>query len=252
MVWKWRKINEIFVFLLAETSILMLMKKIFLFLSITICLFSCKSEQKEDTKNSLGNTVWVNAKYLETLEQTKSPLQAKPYADTVMIRFSAKADTADFVWNFHEGSAYNVKKAEKLQFFDAYEVKSKPEFEGIEENGLLKIGKSIFKKVDTTGFIEKKFWIGNYNDDSTKTKIELKFDGKINGVDSLTTYYVWSDYITTQTDIDLIDFYQKNNKSTTYGYKFVGNKIVFYEFIWDSKDEISGKTGKELFRWKKL
>ncbi len=140
------------------------------------------------------------------------------------------------------------KKSEKIQFFDAYEVKPRPEFEATVLNGVLKIGNSVFKKVDTTGFIEKKYWIGKYSTQSGN--IELKYDGKISGVDSLVTFYVWSDYVTTQTDIDLIDLNANSSKSTTYGYKLTENEIIFYEFIW-SEEGVIGKAGKEVFRWKK-
>lgn len=225
------------------------MKNLFYFLPLLVCICCQKESKKRENIDVLANTIWVNAKYLETLERTQSPLQAKPFADTVMINFDAKADTASIVWNFHEGSSYAIKKGEKIQFFDAYEVKAKPEFEATLNNGILKIGNSLFKKVDTTGFIEKKYWIGKYS--TTNGNIELKYDGKISGVDSLATYYVWSDYITTQTDIDLIDLYANSNKSTTYGYKFAGNEIVFYEFIWN-EEGIIGKAGKEIFRWKKI
>ncbi len=227
------------------------MKNFILPVALIAIQIGCKSETKQETAKpeTLENTIWVNAKYLETLERTKSPLQAKPFADTVMINFDAKADTASIVWNFHEGSSYSIKKGEKVQFFDAYEAKPKPEFEATVSNGILKIGNSLFKKVDTTGFIEKKFWIGRYS--TPNGNIELKYDGKISGVDSLATYYVWSDYVTTQTDIDLIDLYANSNKSTTYGYKFAENEIIFYEFIW-SEEGIIGKAGKEIFRWKKI
>jgi hypothetical protein len=227
------------------------MKKNILYLAFVTIVFSCKSETNQETMlpETLGNTIWVNAKYIETLERTKSPLQAKPFADTVMINFDAKADTASIVWNFHEGSSYTIKKGEKILFFNAYEAKSKPEFEATLTNGVLKIGNSLFNKVDTTGFIEKKYWIGKYS--TSKGNIELKYDGKISGIDSLSTYYVWNDYITTQTDIDLIDFYAKSNKSTTYGYKFTRNEIIFYEFFW-SEEGLIGKVGKEIFRWKKI
>ena len=141
------------------------------------------------------------------------------------------------------------KKGEKILFFNAYEAKLKPEFEATLSNGVLKIGNSLFNKVDTTGFIEKKYWIGKYS--TSKGNIELKYNGKISGIDSLSTYYVWNDYSTTQTDIDLIDFYAKSNKSNTYGYKFAGNEIVFYAFTWD-KEGLNGKAGKEIFRWKKI
>lgn len=228
------------------------MKNLLLLFSVII-ICSCQKEQKkEEADTSLANSIWVNAKYLETLERTKSPLQAKPFADTVMISFSSKADTANIVWNFHEGSEHLVKQGDKIQLFNAYEPNKTPEFEGALVNGMLKLGKSLFKRVDTTGFIEKKFWIGKYNSDSLQTTIELKFDGKITGIDSLATYYVWSDYITTQTDIDLIDLYANSNKSTTYGYKFAGKEIIFYEFIWSDKDQVSGKAGKELFRWRRI
>ena len=227
------------------------MKNFILLFALVVTLIACKTETKQETTKpeTLENTIWVNAKYLETLEHTKSPLQAKPFADTVMINFDAKADTASIVWNFHEGSSYSIKKGEKIQFFDVYEAKPKPEFEATLSNGILKIGNSLFKKVDTTGFIEKKYWIGKYS--TPNGNIELKYDGKISGVDSLATYYVWCDYITTQTDIDLIDLYANSNKSITYGYKFAGNEIIFYEFIW-SEEEIIGKAGKEIFRWKKI
>ncbi|GGD57491.1 hypothetical protein GCM10011514_22000 [Emticicia aquatilis] len=227
------------------------MKNFILSVALVVTIIACKTETKQETTKpeTLENTIWVNAKYLETLERTKSPLQAKPFADTVMINFDAKADTASIVWNFHEGSSYSIKKSEKIQFFDAYEVKPKPEFEATLSNGILKIGNSLFKKVDTTGFIEKKYWIGKYS--TPNGNIELGYDGKISGVDSLATYYVWSDYVTTQTDIDLIDLYANSNKSTTYGYKFTGNEIIFYEFIW-SEEGIIGKAGKEIFRWKKI
>ena len=106
------------------------MKKNILYLAFVTIVFSCKSETNQETMlpETLGNTIWVNAKYIETLERTKSPLQAKPFADTVMINFDAKADTASIIWNFHEGSSYTIKKGEKILFFNAYEAKSKPEF----------------------------------------------------------------------------------------------------------------------------
>ena len=93
------------------------MKKFILYLFIATSVFSCNSETKQETtqpEESLGNTIWVNAKYLETLERTKSPLKAKPFADTVMINFDTKADTASIVWNFHEGSSYAIKKGKKI------------------------------------------------------------------------------------------------------------------------------------------
>lgn len=227
------------------------MKNFIWLVALIVLQIGCKLETKQETAKleTLENTIWVNAKYLETLEKTQSPLQAKPFADTVMINFDANADTASIVWNFHEGSSYSIKKSVKIAFFDAYEVKPKPEFEATLSNGVLKIGNSLFKKVDTTGFIEKKYWIGKYS--TPNGNIELKYDGKISGVDSLATFYVWSDYITTQTDIDLIDLYANSNKSITYGYKFAGNEIVFYEFVW-SEEGLIGKAGKEIFRWKKI
>jgi hypothetical protein len=225
-------------------------KRIFLILTLSSIIFSCHKEQKKEEKAlGLGNSIWVNAKYLETLERTKSPLQAKVFADTVMLSFNLKADTANVVWNFHEGSAFLVKQGNNIQFFNAYEEKKSPEMEGNLQNGLFKINQTSFKKVDTTGFIEKKFWIGKYS--TSRGNIDLKFDGKVTGVDSLESYYVWCDYVTTQTDIDLVDFFDKNNKSTTYGYKFAGKEIIFYEFIW-SEEGLIGKAGKELFRLKRI
>lgn len=220
------------------------MKKITFLLSV-ILLAACEKETK---KEDLGNTVWVNAKYLETLEKTKSPLKAKTYADTVMVYFNAKADTANMVWNFHEGAPFSIKHDEKIQLFNTYEPKQTPEFEGIIDNGQLKLGSTYFKKVNSIEFIEKMYWVGKYS--SNNTSIELMSDGKLNGIDSLATYYVWNDYTITQTDIDLIDLYDKNNRATTYGYKFADNEIIFYEFIW-KEDGIVGVAGKEVFRWKK-
>ena len=207
------------------------MKKNILLIVFMVAIVSCKSETKQETAKSetLDNSIWVNAKYLKIIEQTKSPLQAKPFADTVMISFDTKADTASIVWNFHEGSSYVIKKGEKIQFFNAYEVKPRPEFEATFIKGGLKIANTIFHKVDTTGFIEKKYWIGKYS--TPNGNLELKYDGKILGIDSLATYYIWSDYVTTQTDIDLIDLYANSNKSTTYGYKFIENEIVFFESL---------------------
>ena len=72
------------------------MKNFILPVAFAVTMIACKSETKQETAKpeTLENTIWVNAKYLETLERTKSPLQAKPFADTVMINFDAKADTA--------------------------------------------------------------------------------------------------------------------------------------------------------------
>lgn len=242
------------------------MKKLIILSALITIIFSCSkpSSQSETSapdstsvtsvvsplKSDLGNSVWVNTRYLETLEQTKSPLKAKIYADTVMVSFNAAADTANLVWNFHEGSAYKVKNGEKLELFNVYEAKSAPEYTGSVEAATLTLGNTHFKKVDTIGFVEKKFWIGKF-DNKGKT-IELRADNQLLGIDGYDTYRVWVDYVTTQTDIDLIDLGKENSdKTKTYGYKFDGNDILFYDFIW-KEDGVMGKAGKEVFRWKRL
>lgn len=238
------------------------MKKIIILLAFSSFIFSCgkKSTQSETnitdsttiattTKVELGNTVWVNARYLETLEQTKSPLKAKVYADTVMISFNAAADTANMVWNFHEGSAFKVQNGDKLELFNTYEAKPKPEYTGSVDATTLKLDNTAFKKVGAIDFVDKKFWIGKYTNNGKP--IELRADNQLMGLDGYNTYSVWVDYITTQTDIDLIDFGKKDSdKSIIYGYKFEGNEIVFYSFIWQ-EDGVMGKAGKEVFRWKR-
>lgn len=239
------------------------MKKIVFIFALSSTIFSCtkQSSQSETSApdssvnaaiveaptTSLGNSVWVNARYLETLEQTKSPLKAKIYADTVMVSFNAAADTANMVWNFHEGSAFRVKNGNKLELFNTYEIKPTPEYVGSQDGSTLKLGTSTFKKVDAIEFIENKFWIGKYT--SNGKTIELRPDNELIGVDNFDTYQVWSDYVTTETNIDLINFRKKDSdKVKTYGYKFDGKDIVFYDFIWQ-EDDVVGKAGKELFRW---
>lgn len=239
------------------------MKKIVFVFALSSIIFSCSkpSSQSETSApdsitnlavaevpaNSLGNSVWVNARYLETLEKTKSPLKAKIYADTVMVSFNAAADTANMVWNFHEGSAYKVKNGDKLELFNTYEVKPTPEYVGSQDGSTLKLGTTNFKKVDAIDFIESKFWLGKYT--SKGKTIEVGPNNQLSGVDDFDTYQVWVDYVTTETNIDLINFGKKvSDQTKTYGYKFEGNDIVFYDFIWQ-EDGVMGKAGKELFRW---
>jgi hypothetical protein len=112
----------------------------------------------------------------------------------------------------------------------------------------LKIGTSSFAKVDTIGFIEKKYWLGKFK--SKKGFIEFLSDGSVKGIDSLSSYHVWVDYVTTQTDIDLIDLKSKKEISKTYGYKVKENQITFFDFIWE-EEGIMGKKGKELFTIKR-
>jgi hypothetical protein len=244
------------------------MKKPIIFTTLSAIIFSCNKPSSESTtsgpdssinttttvapepESGLNNSVWVNARYLESLDQTKSPLKSKVYADTVIVSFNAAADTANLVWNFHEGSAFKVKNGDKLELFNVYEAKSTPEYSGSIDASTLKLGNTSFKKVDTIGFVEKKFWIGKF-DNQGKT-IELRADNQLSGMDGYDTYRVWVDYVTTQTNIDLIDFGKKDSdKSKTYGYKFDGNDIIFYDFIW-KEDGVMGKAGKEVFRWKRL
>ena len=78
------------------------MKKILALVALNSLILSCGKESSKTETNvpdstavvstskvELENSVWVNAGYLETLEQTKSPLKAKVYADTVMVSFNA-------------------------------------------------------------------------------------------------------------------------------------------------------------------
>ncbi|WP_460471153.1 hypothetical protein [Emticicia fontis] len=243
------------------------MKKLIILATVCIALFSCNKQtaQSETStpdststvstitttpKSGLGNSIWVNAKYLETLEKTKSPLKAKIYADTVMVSFNLAADTANLVWNFHEGSAYKVKNGAQLELFNVYEPKPTPEYSGSVDAATLKLGNTTFTRVDTIGFVEKKFWVGKF-DNKGKT-VEVRADNQLLGFDGYDTYRVWVDYVTTQTNIDLIDFGKKDSDNTkTYGYKFEGNDIVLYDFIW-KEDGVIGKAGKEVFRWKRL
>lgn len=234
------------------------MKKLVVVLALSSVIFACSkpSSQTETTSvpeatapTGLGNSVWVNARYLQTIEETKSPLKAKIYADTVMVSFNAAADTANMVWNFHEGSSYAVKQGDSIQLFNTYEQKPTPEFAGSLINNTLTLGKTAFKRVEGIDFIEQKFWIGKYT--TNGKPIELKANNELTGMESADSYHVWVDYVTTQTDIDLIDLgKQGTDNSKTYGYKFEGNDIVFYEFIW-AEDGLIGKAGKEVFRWKK-
>ncbi|MFD2521875.1 hypothetical protein [Emticicia soli] len=240
-------------------------KNVFVFALGTI-IFSCSkpsSQSETSTPDSitsvavaevpssgLGNSVWVNARYLETLEKTKSPLKAKIYADTVMVSFNAAADTANMVWNFHEGSAFKVKNGDKLELFNTYEVKPTPEYVGSQDGSTLKLGTTTFKKVDAIEFVENKLWVGKYT--SKGKTIEVGPNNQLSGVDDFDTYQVWVDYVTTETNIDLINFGKKvSDQTKTYGYKFEGNDIVFYDFIWQ-EDGVMGKAGKELFRWTRL
>ncbi len=239
------------------------MKKILALCALSSLIISCGKESSKTetdapdstaivstTKPGLGNSVWVNARYLETLDQTKSPLKAKVYADTVMVSFNAAADTANMVWNFHEGSAYKVRNGDKLELFNTYETKPSPEYVGSVDASTLKLGNTAFKKVDAIDFIDRKFWIGKYT--SNGKPVELRADNQLIGFDGYETYRVWVDYVTTETDIDLIDFIKNDgDKTITYGYKFEGNDIVFYNFIWQ-EDGVIGKAGKEAFRWKRL
>ncbi len=227
------------------------MKKLFYFcLIIPFTILSCQKETKTEKASppnvdtTLENSVWVNTKYLQTLEKTNSPLQASAFADTALISFNAKADTASITWNFHEGSQYRIVREKTVQFFNTYEVKKIPEMKGIFEDSKLKIGDSYFSKVDTISFFEKKYWYGKHK--CKNVHLEFLPNGSITGIDSLSSYYIWVDYVITQTDIDLIDLKTKNNKSKTYGYKVKENKIIFFDFIWEETD-IIGKKGKELF-----
>lgn len=229
------------------------MKIIIPFLLI-LAFFSCKNTQNETSTNtdssasvSLEKSIWINEKYYESLMKTKSAQKSKMFADTAMITFNATADTATIVWNYHESSQYKVTKAEKYQLFDANNPEQKPSMEFVFENEKLKIGNSFFRKVETDKVAESLLLAGKY--ETPNGEIELKNDGKVVGVDSLESYTVWTDYVTMETEIDGMDFTSKSGNTTFYGYQFVGNELVLYEFEW--KDEVIGKKGKEVFRWKR-
>lgn len=221
---------------------------------LILALFSCKNTQNETSSNSdatasasLEKSIWINEKYYESLLKTKSAHKSKMFADTAMVTFNQKADTATIVWNYHESSQYSVKKTEKYQLFDTYNPQQTPSMEFVIENGKLKIGNSFFRKVETDKVAESLFLAGKY--ETPSGEIELTNDGKVVGVDSLESYTVWTDYVTMETEIDGIDFTSKSGNTSFYGYQFVGNELVLYEFEW--KDEVIGKKGNEVFRWKR-
>ncbi|WP_028981125.1 hypothetical protein [Sporocytophaga myxococcoides] len=220
------------------------------------------------------NGVWVLTDYINSIEQTKSPVKSSNKLRgvvTMIIDETINSDSIDVgsSWNNHEG--YNFityfqtgqnNNSLKTNIPDYEEISSFYElgYETINNQTSLVlyhydktkklIDKKSFTKVANKQsdndaawglqyIVNKKLFAGNYlliDSTNSFTKVSLKSDGSFSGHSDFKTYYVFTDFMGgPETSLDEIDFNFYTKNSKGFAFKIVSDTTYLYSTIGDEE-----------------
>ncbi|QHL88066.1 hypothetical protein GU926_11745 [Nibribacter ruber] len=245
-----------------------------LYLSLLLLLIGCgdkakkeqatvtvKPEEKVVETQAIPSSVpdsllgyYINTLYVNSLQKTKSTKASQYVSPLSMVkifkdRASVKLETA---WNFHEGgadgiltmvagSSFQVTGTDGNHMFylsltkgggiilkagtNEYKLaKCPPESADYEQAGDLTVNSTLFAG---------DYWLG-------KKTVSLTKEGKITGIDSLSSFVVATDYMDVGMSFDKIYFKVKGKKhlgwGDEYGYEFRGDTLNIYRVVCLDKD----------------
>lgn len=209
-----------------------------LFGTISSCTSTIKQDQTETSSalRTLDTIVpfagfWINERYINDIERTKSPLQSQG-ADVSCIDIPGRTlQRTRMIWGFHDGGAdLTVVKTEKgFQFYylendsvagPAYDI-------DVISESRIKIDDNYFVKSSAL-FLEEMLFTGQYTAEDGSA-VEFASDGRIIGLDNFTTYTPIYDYSDAGMTVDQVILRTETRSEEYYGFLFSADTMRIYQ-----------------------
>jgi hypothetical protein len=197
---------------------------------------------------------WVNIKYLNSVQKTKSAKISQESCEISYIEF--KSDTALIIFNFHEGdvlildsTSINTFIYKHYQYKAIFLIKNDTLFMTFGENydTLVKYQMQISPNLYSNLLLNNEIFAGSYYiADSVQRTLTFTKDGKVEGFLNFKYYSVLEDYYDAGCNYDIIFLYNEitDRKEYTWSYDqgtlniFELDCLVYdsiYRFCYDNK-----------------
>lgn len=212
---------------------------------LLLLLVSCQPETPAEPVWPAGN--WVNVKYLEALQQSKSPMQAQTAVDLSMLIIpgdTTQAVTA--IWGFHEGAPFLAARAG-----DRYRISesgSQLSFDLLPapDGQTLQAGEHRFQRLDSALLIDQivPFFLFKGDYDLAGQPVSFTKNGRITGWSDFTQYAADFDFAAGVPNFDLITCWKNGISETEAGvpfhYQFAGDTLRIFETTCIQEDTLNG------------
>lgn len=184
--------------------------------------------QPKPSKGIAGT--WINRKYVDKLLLTKSTRASQSEVHMTMVFIPSKeGEEVTIIWGFHEGTSGILVEKEGTYFVQIDTLLNELQFDEdilkFKDNEFLLIAES--KDARDWDVAEQLLFSGIYQ--LGDVKIELKADGRVLGMDSISYYTVFMDYWDAGMEVDLIELGRSPAQVRPYGFKFSGSELTIYE-----------------------
>lgn len=219
------------------------MKQILLLLFMAV-MVACTPKQ-----NISG--VWVNVKYDQKLQETKSPIQAQKSVEYSMVEIDSLASKILLIINMHEGMNEEIKNKGGELSFSLYDGTLMP----IKiQNARLLIGDNQFIKIADDNFqqyLNKTTLAGNYQKQNGENVV-FKADGTLSGLAEYTNYSVMSDFYGDGTLVNMV-LMKGNETEELYAWEIKDKELLLFNVIYgDPQDKTQGSCGNLMVKLKEL
>lgn len=219
------------------------MKQILLFVSMAL-LVACTPKQRVDG-------IWINVKYDQQLQDTKSPIEAQGVAEYSMVEIDAAASKILVVIHLHEGMNEEIKNKGGDLSFDLYDGTSVPiRIEGEK----LQVGDNQFirlKEANFQQYVNKNTLVGHYQTQDG-TPVIFNTDGTLSGLAGYTNFSVMYDYYGDGSSVNMV-LVTDNGIGTTYTWEKEGDKLSLFNVIYaDPENKTQGSRGELMIELKKI
>ncbi|MGL5979549.1 MAG: hypothetical protein ACRCZY_01470 [Phocaeicola sp.] len=198
---------------------------------------------------------WINIKYVDVLRQTASPKAAVDTTQYSLITIDK--DTANFIFNFHEGCSFPLEPtADK-----GYSIGCESEWDSMDGGTLFALNDTLYlagneicekfirlESLTPNGslaeLLNEACFVGEYHQKGSDKVIRFNVDGSIMGWDDFTNYDISIDVITFPNGVDYLSLIDASGEVKRFAWKRVGDEIELFNF--SSVDEYELVTDKVL------
>lgn len=238
------------------------MKALIIIVKILMCstliLFSQTQDSKINNKFS-GN--WINSKFANKLQSGYTPYEATSRQPTISaICFSARGDSLQFIYNFHETNWYKFRRIDDTQIVTlkryphskiVYRLlieKRKDDYCLIFYDGKDSVEYSFYEQeypsVRVPSELINKTWIsGEYVPENNNSQVMFYDNGKTTGLNNYVQYNVRCDFVGPP-GYDYIKFYPGDNRAIydIYSWHFNGDTLILSQIFIDERFIFSKDT----------
>jgi hypothetical protein len=232
------------------------MRHLFIFLLILSGFLRCRNLNNNRNTANYDSIVpfsglWVNEKYINTINETKSPLLSQESVNESFIYIPEKLDQrTTMIYNFHVGGAdLTIHKKDNEYYFYTLDLETEIEKVALKNGKLIK-NKIAFIKIDEStskGILESVLFKGQYQLDSTL--IEFQDNGQITGWKEFNEYIPVIDYSGPGLNVDQIIFKTIDKRIIIKGFKFIKDSLFLYDLNCVEYDSINNECGTVSLGW---